>query len=141
MRDLLEAIAFLNTHGLRGSSVIGGYQVRRVASLMARVLSLYGMTPGVQLIRTTLAQGLLHDSEVTQRFKEATGEADAMFPIPGHPMMRPDVGFIELSMGLVFRDSVALLPEHAVVRVANCAPDEQRKKKKDDKEKKRQLKQ
>ena len=62
---------------------------------------------------------LLHDSEVAQRIKEATGEANAVFLIPGHPMMRPNMGFIELPVGLVFRDSVAPLPEHAAVRVAN----------------------
>ena len=47
MHDLLEAITFLKTHGLYGASVIGGYHVRRVAPLMARVLPLYGYTPGV----------------------------------------------------------------------------------------------
>ena len=46
MCDLLEAITFLKTHSLRGASVIGGYHTRRVAPLMARVLPLYGMTPG-----------------------------------------------------------------------------------------------
>jgi hypothetical protein len=37
--------------------------------------------------------------------------------------------------GLVFWDSVMLLPEHVVVRVANSAADERRKKKDDDKAK------
>ena len=58
-----------------------------------------------------------------------------MIPILRHPVMRPDTGFIELPAGLVFRDSVAPLPEHAAVRAANRAADEQRKKK-DDEEKK-----
>ena len=49
-----------------------------------------------------LAQGLLHNSEVTQCIKEAIGEANAMFLILGHPMMRLDAGFIELPVGLVF---------------------------------------
>ena len=44
MCDLLEAITFLKTHDLRRASVIGGYHVRRVAPLMARILPLYGMT-------------------------------------------------------------------------------------------------
>ena len=48
-----------------------------------------------------LAQGLLHDSEVTQRIKMATREADIVLPILGHPVMRPDAGFIELPTGLV----------------------------------------
>ena len=59
-----------------------------------------------------------------------------MFPISGHPVMRPNVGFIELLAGLVFRDSVAPLLEHAAMRAVNHAMDE-RQKKKDDKEKKR----
>ena len=46
MHDLLKAIAFLKTHGLHGVGVIGGYHARRVAPLMARILSLYGMTSG-----------------------------------------------------------------------------------------------
>ena len=64
-----------------------------------------------------------------------------MFLIPGHPMMWPDAGFIKLSVGLAFRDFVAPLPEHAAMRAANRAVDEQRKKKKDDEEKKRRSKQ
>ena len=140
MRDLLEAIVFLKTHGLYGASVIGGYHKRRVAPLMARVLPLYGMTLSAQLVRTTLVQGLLHDSEVAQRIKEATGEADAVFPTLGHPVMRSNAGFIELLVGLVFRDSIAPLPEHTAMRATNRAVDEQRKKK-DDEEKKRQSRQ
>ena len=102
MRDLLEDITFLKTHSLRRDGTIRGYHTRRVASLMARVLLLYGMTPVAQLIGTTLTQGPLHDSEVMQRIKEAIREADAMFATPGHPVMWPDTGFIELSTGLVF---------------------------------------
>ena len=59
-----------------------------------------------------------------------------MFLILGHPVMWTKAGFIELPVGLVFWDSVAPLPEHAAVRVANCTVDEQWKKK-DDEEKKR----
>ena len=44
MHDLLEAITFLKTHGLRRASVIRGYHARRVAPLMARALLLYRMT-------------------------------------------------------------------------------------------------
>jgi len=83
MHDLLEAIAFLKTHGLHGASVIGGYHARRVAPLMACVLPLYGMMPDAQLVGTMLTQGLLHDSKVMQCIKEATGEADIMFSILG----------------------------------------------------------
>ena len=63
-----------------------------------------------------------------------------MFSTLGHPVMRPDVGFIELSAGLVFRDSIAPLPEHAAVRAANRTADENRKNEKDDKRAKRWVK-
>jgi len=46
MRDLLEAIVLLKTHGLHGASVTGGHHARRVALLMVRILPLYVMTPG-----------------------------------------------------------------------------------------------
>ena len=45
MCDLLKAIMFLKTHGLRGAGIIGGYHAMRVAPLMSRILSLYGMMP------------------------------------------------------------------------------------------------
>ena len=45
LRDLLNAIALLKNHGLRGAGVIGAYHARRVAPLMVRGLPLYGMTP------------------------------------------------------------------------------------------------
>ena len=63
-----------------------------------------------------------------------------MFLILVHPMMRSDVGFIELSAGLVFQDSVTPLPEHAAVRVVNHATDEKRKKNKDEEKAKRRVK-
>jgi len=66
-----------------------------------------------------LAQGLLHNSEVAQRIKDAMREVDVVFPILGHPVMQPDTGFIELLMGLVFQDSITLLSEHAAMRAAN----------------------
>ena len=70
-------------------------------------------------------------SEVTQHIKEASEESNTMFLIPEHPTMRPDVGFVELPAGLGFWASIALLPEHAAVRVANHATIEMRKKEKD----------
>ena len=49
-----------------------------------------------------LAKGLLHGSKVTQRIKEVTKEANVVFSILGLPVMWPDMGFIELPVGLVF---------------------------------------
>ena len=55
LHDLLDAIAFLKDHDLRGVGVIRAYHARRVALLMALVLPLWGMTPDAQLDGTTLA--------------------------------------------------------------------------------------
>ena len=46
MCDILDAIMFLKSHNLYGASVIRAYHARRVTSLMARALMLYGMTLG-----------------------------------------------------------------------------------------------
>ena len=51
-----------------------------------------------------------------------------MFPISGHPVMRSDASFIEILAGLVFRDSITPLLEHAAMRVVNHATDEKKKK-------------
>ena len=141
MRDLLEAIASLRSRCLRGAGVIGAYHVRRVVPLMTRGLSLYEMMPDTQLVGTTLTQGLLCDNEVAQHVKEAMGEADVVFLILGHPVMRPDAGFTELLSGLVIWDSVMPLPGHTAMRATNHAADEQQKKKKVDEVKKRRSKQ
>jgi hypothetical protein len=45
-----------------------------------------------------LVHEALHDSEVMQRIKDAAmvGDLNFVFPILGHPTMRPDTSFIEL---------------------------------------------
>jgi len=136
MHDILKAIILLRSCSLRGANIIGAYHARRVAPLMVRALPLFRMVPVVELSGTMLVQGLLHNSEIVQCVKEAMDKSDTMFPILGHPVMRLEPGFIELPTDLVFRASVAPLPEHVAMRVANHATDEQRKKEKDDKEKK-----
>ena len=55
---------------------------------------------------------------------EAMGEADIMFLIPRHPVIRPNVGFIELSAGLAFWYSIMPLLEHVAMRAANRAMNE-----------------
>jgi hypothetical protein len=52
---LLGAIAHLKGHGHCGADIIRAYHSMRVAPLMARVLPLYRMMPGVQLEGTVLA--------------------------------------------------------------------------------------
>ena len=44
-----------------------------------------------------------------------------MFSILGHPLMQPGAGFIELPMGLAFRDSIVTLLEHTTMRAVNHA--------------------
>jgi hypothetical protein len=36
------------------------------------------------------------DNKIVQCIREAAKETDAVFQIPGHPMMRPDEGFVDL---------------------------------------------
>ena len=70
---------------------------------MARVLPLHLMAPGASLIGTTLADGALPPSEVAQRIKEAMEPSrddagailDFVYPVPGHPPMRPEPGYID----------------------------------------------
>jgi hypothetical protein len=67
-----------------------------VAPLMARAFPLYGMAPGVRLEGTTLAQVSSRHSEIEQRIQKVLDQPDAMFPVEGHPVMRPDIGFVDL---------------------------------------------
>ena len=84
--------------------------MRRVAPLKVHALPLFRMMPVVELGGTVLAQGPLRNSEIVQRIKEATDESNAVFPILGHPVMRPESGFIELPVDLGFWASIAPLP-------------------------------
>jgi hypothetical protein len=71
---------------------------------MVRALSLYEMTPSVPFNKTVVTHEALRDTEVAQRINDATMEADLdfVFLIPGHPMMRPDAGFIEFVSSFLF---------------------------------------
>ena len=88
---------------MKGSGIIGAYHMRRVAPLMRRVLPLHMMAPGVSLEGTMLAEGALSPSKVAQHIKEAmepswddTGAAlDFVYPVPGHPPMRPEPEYID----------------------------------------------
>ena len=87
---------------MKGSGIIGAYHARRVAPLMRRGLPLHMMAPRASLDRTALAEGALFPSEVAQRIKEAMeprrddagAVLDFVYPVPGHPPMRPDLGYI-----------------------------------------------
>jgi len=101
--DLLSALHALKGRGVKGSGIIGAYHARRVAPLMARVLPLHRMTPGMSFEGTVLVDEALPYSEVAQRVKEATEPTkdsagrvlDIVYPVPGHPPMRPEPGFFE----------------------------------------------
>ena len=69
---------------------------------MTRALPLYGMGPETSFDGTTLAEGMLPNSEIMQRIKEAmeplwddAGAAlDFVYPVLGHPSMRPELGYV-----------------------------------------------
>jgi len=87
---------------VKGSGIIDAYHAWRVAPLMRRALPLHMMVPGASLNETTLAEGALSPSEVVQRIKEAMeppwddagAVLDFVYPVPGHPPMRPKLGYI-----------------------------------------------
>ena len=103
IKDHLAALQILKERGVNGSGIIGAYHMRRVAPLMARALPLHQMVPGASFEGTVLVDEALPPSEVAQRIKEAmepskdtTGVVlDHVYPVPGHPLMRPEPGFID----------------------------------------------
>ena len=70
---------------------------------MARALPLHRMMPGMSFEGTVLVDETLPFSEVAQHIKEATepmkdskgSVLDIVYPVPGHPPMRPEPGFLE----------------------------------------------
>ena len=102
--DLLKAIATLKCHSLRGTGVIRAYHVRRLAPLMAHALPMYKMTSDSMPKGMVLVAGeALSVGEMAQRLKEAmefstdpSVDLALVYPVPGHPAMLPDVGFVKL---------------------------------------------
>ena len=88
---------------MKGSGIIGAYHARRVAPLMAHALPLYQMVPGASFEGTPLADEALPPSEVAQHIKEAMEPTkdsagavlDFVYPVLGHPPMRPELGFVD----------------------------------------------
>jgi len=70
IRDHIVAIHILKENGLKGLGIIGAYHARRVAPLIMHALPLYAMAPEVSFDGTTLAEGMLPNSEIAQRIKE-----------------------------------------------------------------------
>jgi len=79
-----------------------------VAPLMSHALPLYLMAPEASLDGTTLADEVLSPSGVAQRIKEAMEPSkdnagvvlDFVYPVPGHPPMRPEPGYIDFVSSL-----------------------------------------
>jgi hypothetical protein len=79
---------------------------------------MYQMTPQLLLDGTVLLAGdALSVGKVEQRLKEATevsassvGEIVPVYPVPGHPPMRPDVGFVEFVSPSFFRCCLDFAP-------------------------------
>ena len=102
--DLLKAIVILKGHGLRRTSVIEVYHIRRLASLMACGLPMWKMMPDSRPEGTVMVAGeALSICEMAQCLNEAmecpadpSGDLIPMYLVSGHPAMRPDVGFVEL---------------------------------------------
>ena len=69
---------------------------------MMRVLSLYAMAPKASFDGTTLAEGALPNSKITQHIKKAmeplwddAGAAlDFVYLMLGHPPMWPELGYV-----------------------------------------------
>ena len=88
---------------MKGSGIISAYHAQTLVPLMRRALPLHMMAPGASLDGTALADGALSPSEVVQRIKEAMELSkdtdgvvlDFVYPVPGHPLMRPKPGFID----------------------------------------------
>ena len=104
--DDMSGFSILNTRGVtgvKGSGIIGAYHTRRVAPLMARVLPLYQVVPEASFEGTVFVDEVLPYSEVAQRIKEAMEPTkdsagavlDFVYPVPGHPLMRPEPGFVD----------------------------------------------
>ena len=102
--DLLKAIMTLKGHGLHGTNIIRAYHVRRLASLMARTLPMWKMTPDSAPVGTVMVAGeALSISEIAQCLMEGmecladpSVDLAPVYLVPWHPMIRPDTGFIKL---------------------------------------------
>ena len=75
---------------------------------MARVLPLHQMVNGASFEGTVPVDEALPPSKVAQRIKEAMEPSkdtagvvlDYVYPVPGHPPMRPEPGFIDFVSSL-----------------------------------------
>jgi hypothetical protein len=73
------------------------------------------MAPGMPLIRATLTQEALRDSEIAQCIKDATAvdDLDFVFLILGHSAMQSNMGFVDL-VSFSFWFSPSRSSEHVI---------------------------
>ena len=98
----------MTERGVKGLGIIGAYHTRRVTPLISRALPMYLMVPEASLNGMTLADGALTPSKMVQRITEAmeplrddVGAAlDFVYPVQGHPPMRPELGYIDFVSSL-----------------------------------------
>jgi hypothetical protein len=84
-----------------GVGVIRAYHEKGMVPLMMCTLPLYLMVPGTSLEGMALTEVAPSDGEVTRCMKDAMEPTkDAViaiaYPVPSHPPMRPEPGFVRL---------------------------------------------
>jgi hypothetical protein len=70
---------------------------------MSRALPLDEMKPGAPadaVTRTVLAVCEISNAKITLQLWEAFNKPYPVFPIPGHPVMRPELGFVRFVSAL-----------------------------------------
>lgn len=80
--------------GLLGGAIIEECHWQRVLPLMARALPLHAMGPSQPWVGTAMSDELPTREEVVDRLREALSSAEAVFPVPDCPQMRPRAGFM-----------------------------------------------
>lgn len=63
---------------------------------MVRGIPLFGMDPKLEWRGVMPASGELRGSKIRQRIKEVIESNMVEYPIPNHPTMRPQMGFVDL---------------------------------------------
>ena len=104
----LAALQILKERGMKGSGIIGAYHMRRVAPLMAARTSPAPNGHWSITRRDNACRQSAPPSKVAQHIKEAMEPSknyadvvlDFVYPVPGHPPMRPKPGFTDFISSL-----------------------------------------
>ena len=87
--NLLKAIVTLKGHGLHRTSIVGAYHIRRLDSMPEGTM----MVVGEALSVDKTAQYI---KEAMECPLDPSVDLAPVYPVPGHPAMWPDMGFVEL---------------------------------------------